>query len=97
MNMIAFDTLRFVKRLQAAGYSPEQAEAQAEAYAEAVSDSLVSKLDLEIAKTELQHTIESSAATLRAEFREGNLNLIKWIVPMLIGQTAVVAALVKLL
>src|SRR5258706_13265573 len=96
MNMIAFDTLRFVKRLQAAGYTPEQAEAQAEAYAEAGSESLATKLDIEITKTQLQHTIEASAANLRAEFREGNLNLIKWIVPMMIGQTAVVAALVKL-
>ena len=52
--------------------------------------------DLENVKVDLQHTIETSAATQRAEFREGNLNLIKWIVPLLIGQTAVVAALVKL-
>lgn len=104
MNAISFDTLRFVKRLQAAGYSPEQAEAQAEAYADAVADLLVTKPDLELAKHELQTSIaavnsniETTAATLRAEFREGNLNLIKWIVPMLVGQTAIVAALVKLL
>ena len=103
MNAIAFDTLRFAKRLQAAGYTPEQAEAQAEAYAQATADILVTKPDLELVKHDLQHAIaevrtdiETSAAALRAEFREGNLNLIKWIVPMLIGQTAVVAALVKL-
>ena len=121
MNAISFDTLRFAKRLQAAGYTPEQAEAQAEAYAEATAELLVTKPDLELAKHELQQSIfevkhelqqsvsevkqsisevdahiETSAANLRAEFREGNLNLIKWIVPMLIGQTAVVAALVKL-
>ena len=111
MNAIAFDTLRFAKRLQAAGYTAEQAEAQAEAYAEATADILVTKPDLALVKHDLQHSIsevqhsisevrtdiEASAAALRAEFREGNLNLIKWIVPMLIGQTAVVAALVKLL
>ena len=115
MNAIAFDTLRFVKRLQAAGYTSEQAEAQAEAYAEATADILVTKPDLELAKHELQQSvsevkhelqqsisevnahIETSAASLRAEIREGNLNMSKWIVPMLIGQTAVVAALVKLL
>lgn len=110
MNAISFDTLRFAKRLQAAGYTPEQAEAQAEAYADATAELLVTKPDLELAKQEIQQSIsgvrqslsevnahiETSAATLRAEFREGNLNLIKWIVPMLIGQTAVVAALVKL-
>ena len=111
MNAIAFDTLRFVKRLRSAGYTSEQAEAQAEAYAEAVGDLLVTKPDLELAKQDLQRSIsevqhsisevnsniDASAATLRAEMRELNLNLIKWIVPMLIGQTAVVAALVKML
>ena len=96
MNAISFDTLRFAKRLQAAGYTLEQAEAQAEAYAEATADLLATKQDLENVKVDLQHTIETSAATLRAEFREGNLNLIKWIVPLMIGQTAVVAALVRL-
>ena len=103
MNAISFDTLRFAKRLQAAGFTPEQAEAQAEAYAEATAELLVTKPDLDLAKQELQFSIagvnssiETSAATLRAEFREGNLGLIKWIVPMLVGQTAVVAALVKL-
>jgi hypothetical protein len=103
MNAIAFDTLRFVKRLQAAGYTPEQAEAQAEAYAEAVGDALATKQDLELTKQELQHSIstvksevEAMATTLRGEIREANLNLIKWIVPLLVGQTAVIAALVKL-
>lgn len=103
MNAIAFDTLRFVKRLQAAGYTPEQAEAQAEAYAEAVGEVLATKQDLALTKQELQTSIsgvrsdiEALAATLRGEIREANLNLIKWIVPLLVGQTAVVAALVKL-
>lgn len=54
------------------------------------------KLPPELPELLCQNSIETSAATLRAEFREGNLNLIKWIVPLLIGQTAVVAALVKL-
>ena len=57
MNAISFDTLRFAKRLQAAGYSPEQAEAQAEAYAEATAELLVTKPDLEFAKHELQQSI----------------------------------------
>lgn len=107
MNAIAFDTLRFSKRLQAAGYSIEQADAQAEAFSEAVSDSVASRDDLDhavtILKTDIEHTvialradIDNAVGTLRTEIREANLNMIKWFVPLLIGQTAVVAALVKL-
>lgn len=107
MNAIAFDTLRYVKRLQLAGFTPEQAEAQAEALALAIGDSLATSEDLKHLEIALETKIDRSEAALRkdinelrleirAEIREANLGLIKWIVPMLIGQTAIVAALVKL-
>ena len=107
MNAIAFDTLRFSKRLQAAGYSPEQANAQAEAYSEAVGDALAGKSDLDHAIVTVRSDVENATASLRAEIRdmraalrteirESNLTLIKWLVPLLLGQTALVAALVRL-
>ncbi len=96
MNAIAFDTLRFSKRLQAAGYSAEQANAQAEAFSEAVGDSVASKDDLDHSVTVIKSDIDGAVSTLRMEIREANLTMIKWLVPLLIGQTAVVAALVKL-
>ncbi len=50
MSTITFDTLRFVKTLEAGGISPEQAEAIAEAYRDASADQqLVTKVDLELA------------------------------------------------
>lgn len=97
MNAIAFDTLRFVKRLQAAGFTAEQAEAQAEAFSEAVSESLATRQDLEHAVALLKADIEASASTIRAELREASFSMLKWLVPLLLGQTAVLAALVKLL
>ena len=118
MNAISFDTLRYVKRLQSGGFTPEQAEAQAEALALAIGDSLATSDELKITETALETRIDRAEAALearidkteaalrkdindlrleiRAEIREANLGLIKWIVPMLIGQTAIVAALVKL-
>jgi hypothetical protein len=45
----AFDTLRYAKRLRAAGIPQEQAEAQAEAAREFIMGELVTKLDLEAA------------------------------------------------
>lgn len=50
MSTITFDTLRFVKTLEAGGINPEQAEAIAEAYRDASADQqLVTKVDLELA------------------------------------------------
>lgn len=83
MNAIAISTLRYVKRLKAVGFTEEQAEVQAKALSEAVRESLVTKDDLREAVTELC-----------IEIRELYTNLLKWLI---IGQTAVVAALVKLL
>jgi hypothetical protein len=85
MNAIAFDTLRFAERLQAAGYSVEQSEAQAEAFSDAVSDAFVTKSDFDHGIELLRGDIEG-AATLRGEIREANLTLIKWVVPLLVGQ-----------
>lgn len=50
----AVDTLRFAKRLQAAGMATAQAEAFAEAVAEEVSEQLVTKADLDRALYRLQ-------------------------------------------
>ncbi|MEQ1688015.1 MAG: hypothetical protein ABL874_05535 [Sphingopyxis sp.] len=97
MNAIAFDTLKFSKRLQAAGFTLEQAEAQAEAFSEAVSETLATRSDLDHAASLIQKDISQGTADLRSEIRDANIAMLKWIVPMLIGQTAVVAALVKLL
>ena len=75
----------------------EQAEAQAEAFSEAVSEALATRSDLDHAVSLIQKDISEGTSVLRSEIRDANLAMLKWIVPMLIGQTAVVAALVKLL
>jgi len=43
MATITFDTLKFTKRLEAAGVAPEHAEAIAEAFSEATGTELVTK------------------------------------------------------
>ena len=86
MTALAIDTLRYMKRLKAAGFTEEQAEVQAEALAEAIRDTLVTKADL-----------VDSETRVRLEIRDLHTNLIRWLVPLMIGQTAIVAAMVKLL
>jgi hypothetical protein len=50
MSTITFDTLRFVKTLEASGITAQQAEAIATAYRDAAADQqLVTKIDLELA------------------------------------------------
>jgi hypothetical protein len=43
---VAFDTLKFVEKLEAGGFTHAQAKAAAEAFAEATSQELVTKSDL---------------------------------------------------
>ena len=108
MNAISFDTLRYVKRLQAGGFTLEQAEAQAEALSLAVSENLATseelkavelslRSDIEKLQLNLRAEIEKLGLGLRAEIREMQVTMIKWLVPLLLGQSAVLAALVKLL
>jgi hypothetical protein len=46
MPSIAFDTLAYAKRLKAAGFNEQQAEALAEAQAELIDERLATKQDL---------------------------------------------------
>jgi hypothetical protein len=61
---VAFDTLKFVRKLEAGGFTQSQAAAAAEAFAEATSQELATKADL---RTEI--------AALRSEMRETELRL----------------------
>ena len=53
MTAVAFDTLKFVKRLKEAGVPEKQAEAQAEAFAEAVDMNLATKQDIKDVKRDI--------------------------------------------
>ncbi len=82
MNILTFDTLKFAKRLEEAGFTERQAETLAEeqaAFAEdqakAASENLATKTDLEALKAEI----------------------LKWMFGGMLGQVAVLTALIKLL
>ena len=76
MNAITFDTLKFVERLEAGGFTHSQAKAAAEAFAEATGQELATKSDLGLTKADIQAEIaglraelKSDLATLRTEFK----------------------------
>jgi hypothetical protein len=70
MATLLFDTHKFVRKLEAAGFSTGQAEAVSEAFREASGDAdLVTKKDLQI-----------ELAPVRSD-----INLIKWMMGILLG------------
>ena len=78
MSAIAFDTLKFTRRLKAGGFTAEQAETAAEAFAEAVTDELVTKNDTELLKRDIELlrrdlSQEIAGAELRITIRIGGM------------------------
>ncbi len=54
MNAIAFDTLKFAKRLKEAGFTEQQAEALADAEAEFIEQNLATKRDIADIKRDIK-------------------------------------------
>jgi len=70
MSTVTFDTLKFVKTLEASGIDTKQAEAIASAYRDATSDQeLVTKIDLQL-----------ELAPIKSE-----LHMMKWMMGLILG------------
>ncbi|MBA2591296.1 MAG: CCDC90 family protein [Pseudomonadota bacterium] len=69
MTAIAFDTLRFAKRLKEAGFTEQQAEALAIAEAELIEDNLATKRDLKDLEGVLQRHLAQIEADLKREIK----------------------------
>lgn len=90
MATIAFDTLKLARRLESAGYSREQAADTAEALSETIGEAVVTR-------DHLDQRLAAIEANLKAALADSRSELLKWTVGLLLGQTAIIAALVKLL
>jgi len=84
MATITFDTHKFIRKLEEAGFDTKQAEAVADAFKEAQTD-------------QKPVTQEYLDYRLKADLADLKLDLIKWVTGALIAQAAVIATLVKLL
>jgi dGTP triphosphohydrolase len=65
------DTLGYVKKLTAAGFSREQAEAQAEAFRDDIATQVVTKADLDAGLTRLEHKIDDGLTRLEHKIDDG--------------------------
>jgi hypothetical protein len=81
---VAFDTLRFVEKLEDGGFSHAQAKAAAEAFADATGEQLATKADLREGLAALKADFRSEIATVKADFRaeiatlKADVLLLKW-------------------
>ncbi len=93
MAAIAFDTLKFARRLQAAGVPQEQAEAQAEVMAEAFLhnlDSLVTKDYLD-ARLDARFAEQNIRLDHRFTRLESRVNLHSWMLGAIMAATVIPA------
>jgi hypothetical protein len=90
MTAITFDTHKFVVRLKEAGLPEMQAEAIADAFRDAQGEAeLVTKQDIQ--NLEIRFDAE-----LRTRIKELEATLLKWVVGLLIAQTAVLIAAARI-
>lgn len=109
MSAVPFDTHAFVKRLQGAGFTVEQAETIADiqresgaAYAEQVKhdfhlDDIATKRDLDARIKETELKIELARADLGREIEKTRGELVRWVVTVgILQSTVVIGVLLKL-
>lgn len=86
MATVSFDTLRFSRKLQDAGFSPEQAVGVAEAFADASGGTLATKAD-----------VGEAVSQIRVDMREMELRLTMRMGVMLGAAVGILVAVDKLL
>ncbi len=77
MSAITFDTHKFVRKLEEAGFDPRQAEAVADAFREAQGEAeLATKRDIERLEAKLD---------TRFERQDGELRLNRWMLGLMVA------------
>ena len=90
---LAIDTLAYAKRLINAGMPEQQAEVQAQILAEVIDSNLATKADIARVKADIANV----KAELELKIEQIKADLIKWIMGMLIAQSAVIVGLMQIL
>ncbi len=96
LEVIAFDSLSFVKRLTASGFTEAQAEGLAHEQVNLLHSNLATKADLEALRLANQVEIEKLRETTRADLASAKVEIVKWMVGALAAQGALIVTLIKL-
>jgi hypothetical protein len=108
MTAIVFDTLAYAEKLEAAGFTSEQAKGQAHALREIIDDQIATKQDvaaldgsvsarLAALDASVSTRLAALDASVSARLAETKEELIKWYIGTMFAMTALVVGLVKLL
>jgi hypothetical protein len=92
---VAFDTLKFVRKLEAGGFTQAQATAAAEAFAEATSQELATKADLAAVKADLEAKIDKAEMRLDAKIETSTRDLKIWLGSIMIAATGIILAALR--
>ena len=84
-----FDSLAAARRLKEAG--------AAEPLAEAIAEVLRQSRDFDLAQLATKSDLEQLRLAAKADLSELKVDILKWVVGLMIAQTAAIVALVKLL
>jgi len=87
---VAFDTLKFVEKLEAAGVPHAQAKATAEAFAEATSQELVTKADLKSEIAAARAELRETELRIEAKIEATKTDIVKWLFGTIGFQTLVI-------
>jgi len=93
MTAITFDTYTAVKKLQAAGFTEQQAQAQTALLTELVESELATKRDIEALRSELKRDLKELDLRFEARLAETKADIIRWTIGAGLFQTALIAAL----
>ena len=89
MTTMTFDRLAYIDRLKAAGFAEPQARAMADGLDQALREEVATKSDLALLRGEMIGLKGELLAAMRAD----KIDFLKWVVMLIVGQTAVFTAL----
>ena len=96
MTPMTFDKLAYIDRLKAVGFTEPQARGMADGLDQALREEVATKSDLVAVRNEigvLRAEFRSDLAGLRGDMKADKIDLMKWGVMLIVGQTALFTAL----
>ena len=107
MTTMTFDRLAYIDRLKAAGFAEPQARAMADGLDQALREEVATKSDIAalgndigvlrneigLNRIEFKSDLSGIRGELLAEMKTDKIDFLKWVVMLIVGQTAVFTAL----
>jgi hypothetical protein len=100
MTTMTFDKLAYIDRLKAAGFAEPQARAMADGLDQALREEVATKSDvgslrhdIDLLRVEFKNDLNGLKGELLAAMKADKVDLLKWVVMLIVGQTTVFTAL----